>query len=387
MLEKKTTHPVRVLIVAVLTSLFLGSMSASAVVALERPPQAPPGIAAVAAAVVDIRTGKVLYELNGDARRPVASLTKIATALTALDVLNTNETMTMTAEAKAVAGQNSDLPVGMTLSVRDAMAYLLLPSDNDVAVALAQRVSGREETFVGGMNLRVRGLGLKNTAFVDSYGLAGGLDHFSTAKDMAQLSAIALNNKTIATLAARREVTVTIAGKPSVITNRNELVGSYQGAVGLKTGHTEPAGYCLAAAARRGQAGVVAVVLGAPTREASFQDAKALLDYAFASSQNEVLIERDKIYARRHHGRATLPLLGAKTIRRVIWLPAGELRRRITLNKIPRETLVKKGQELGEIRVLQGGRLLASASLVSAVDEPPPPGLLERLASFLRNLW
>ena len=388
MLEEKAARSARVMFFTILILLLVSSEATAArSVASRLPNQSPPSIASPAAALVDARTGRVVYESNGDARRPIASLTKIATALTVLDVMTVNQTITMTAEAKGAAGQKSDLPVGVALTVRDALAYLLLPSDNDIAVALAQGVSERQETFVAAMNLKARGFGLKNTAFVDSYGLAAGLDHFSTAKDIAKLSVVALRNETIATLAASREVTVTIAGKRLVVSNRNELVGSYAGAVGLKTGHTEEAGYCLAAAARRGPASFVAVILGAPSRAVSFQEAKALLDYAFVNSRDEILIRKGEIYGRIVRGRATLTLSVGNTISREIWIPAGDLRRRITISKISREIRVRKGRILGTVRVFQGDRLLASAPLASMVDEPPPPGLLERLAGFLRNLW
>lgn len=386
MLENRLSRSALVIFLTI--SLLVGNRVATALsVVPRRPNQSPPGISSSAAALVDARSGRVLYELNGDNRRPIASLTKIATILTALDVLAVSDTVTVTAEAKSVAGQTSDLPAGTALGVRDALAYLLLPSDNDIAVALAQAASDRQETFVAAMNLKARSLGLKNTAFVDSYGMTSGLDHFSTAKDIAKLSVIALRNGSVATLAAAREVTVSIAGKRSVISNRNELIGDYPGAVGLKTGHTTQAGYCLAAAARRGSSTFVAVILGAPSRAASFQEAKALLDYAFVNSRGRALVKKGDIYGRVVRERVSLPVSVGATIKRTIWLPAGELTRTIVISKVPREIRVRKGRVVGYVRVFQGGKLLVSSPLLSMLDKPPPPGLLERLVGFLRNLW
>ena len=242
---------------------------------------APPEVTAGAWILYDDTFGHVLAENEPDERRAVASTTKIMTALVVIEKAEPDETVQITSQAD-LAGESEIglVPGEPPWMVEDLVAALLLQSANDAAVALAQHVGGSVAGFAGLMNEKAAELGLGNTNFVNPHGLDHP-DHYSSARDLLTLTLAAMDDPRLARLVKARSANLpnTPDGDPRVAVNRNELLGAYPGAIGVKTGYTDNALLTLVAAAERDRRRLYAVVLGSADH---FGDAAALLDYGFA---------------------------------------------------------------------------------------------------------
>jgi D-alanyl-D-alanine carboxypeptidase (penicillin-binding protein 5/6) len=217
------------------------------------------------------------------ATRPLlpASLTKVMTALLVLERAKPEEAVQVTPAAAAETGTRLGLRAGETMRVADLLAATLLLSANDSCHALAEHVGGTEARFVALMNERARSLGLRRTHFTNPCG-HDQKGHRSTAENLAVLAQAALHHPAFAALVATVRTTVTTAqGRSFELENKNELVGRYPGAVGVKTGFTSGAGKCLIALAERQGRQVLLVLLNAPDR---WWTAVAMLDYAFSKA-------------------------------------------------------------------------------------------------------
>jgi D-alanyl-D-alanine carboxypeptidase (penicillin-binding protein 5/6) len=242
-------------------------------------PAAALGITAAAAILVDGRSGQAVFADNADEPRPPASLTKILTALVILDRAQPSEIVTVSAHAARTAGYRLGLRAGQRLSLEDLVAAILIRSANDAAVAAAEHVGGSIAGFAGLMNAKARALGMAHSQFVNPHGLdAPG--HVTTARDMARLTQVALEDPRFARVVSARHTTVTIwpPGSPRRILSHNRLLGRLPGADGVKTGYTGKAGRCLVASATRGEQQLIAVLFNAPNR---WHDATVLLEYGF----------------------------------------------------------------------------------------------------------
>ncbi len=233
-----------------------------------------PRITAQAALLVDVDSQTILYEREARRRLPQASTTKIMTAVIALEQGKLDERVTVPMDLQ-VDGSLMGLRPGETLTLADLLYGLLLPSGNDAALVIAQHVGGSVEAFVAAMNAKAQALGLTDTHFENPHG-HDSPNHYSSARDLWLLASYALRNPVFAKIVATRAAT--IAGRELV--NRNELLGSYPGADGVKTGTTDLAGECLVASVQRDGHRVMAVILGSQDR---YADVRALLDYYFAN--------------------------------------------------------------------------------------------------------
>lgn len=231
-----------------------------------------PSVTARAALLGDRKTGQVLLERRADDPLPPASTTKMMTALLTIESTHPSDTVVVPGEA-LVGDASMGLWAGERLTVEELLYGLLLMSGNDAAMALADYVGGDVDAFVKMMNARAQALGMTATHFVNPHGLdAAG--HVSSARDLFTLARAALDQPLFAHIVATREAQ--IAGRYMV--NRNQLLGTYPGADGVKTGTTDLAGECLVASATRDGHQAIAVVLGSQDR---YADARALLDHYF----------------------------------------------------------------------------------------------------------
>lgn len=248
--------------------LRLGPDETAALARLAQPPQ----VTAAAALVFDVDAGQILYALHSTAPRSPASTAKIMTALLVLQHADIDATVTVSVNAAATPGSRMGLVAGEMLSVRDLLYGLLVVSGNDAAVALAEYVSGSADEFVAQMNVTAAALGLSATQFANPHGLdeSGAT---TSAADLVAMTQAALAYPVFAEIVAQQSSQA--AGH--VLTNTNELLGSYPGADGIKTGTTDEAGECLVASVTRGGHRLLAVVLGSADR---YGDVRALLDYA-----------------------------------------------------------------------------------------------------------
>ncbi len=248
--------------------------------------QAPSGV------LMEAQTGTVIFGKDKDTRRSPASITKIMTLILIFDALEKgslkmDDTVITSAYAKSMGGSQVFLEEGETQTVETMIKCIVVASGNDASVAMAEHICGSEQEFVRHMNERAAGLGMKNTNFEDCCGLTDSANHYTTAEDIAimsrelitkypkilEYSSIWMENITHVTRQGSKEFG---------LTNTNKLLRSYEGCVGLKTGSTSLAKYCLSAVAQRNGITLIAVVMAAPDYKVRFKDAAAMLNYGFS---------------------------------------------------------------------------------------------------------
>lgn len=248
--------------------------------------QAPSGV------LMEAQTGTVIYQKDSDTRRSPASITKIMTLILIFDTLEKgnlklDDIVTTSAYAKSMGGSQVFLEEGETQTVETLIKCIVIASGNDASVAMAEHICGSEQEFVRHMNERATELGMKNTHFEDCCGLTDSSNHYTTARDIAimsrelitkypkilEYSSIWMENITHVTKQGTKEFG---------LTNTNKLLRSYDGCVGLKTGSTSLAKYCLSAVAKRNKITLIAVVMAAPDYKVRFKDAASMLNYGFS---------------------------------------------------------------------------------------------------------
>ena len=240
--------------------------------------QAPSGV------LMEAQTGTVIYQKDSDTRRSPASITKIMTLILIFDALEKgnlklDDIVTTSAYAKSMGGSQVFLEEGETQTVETLIKCIVIASGNDASVAMAEHICGSEQEFVRHMNERATELGMKNTHFEDCCGLTDSSNHYTTARDIAimsrelEYSSIWMENITHVTKQGTKEFG---------LTNTNKLIRSYDGCVGLKTGSTSLAKYCLSAVAKRNKIILIAVVMAAPDYKVRFKDAASMLNYGFS---------------------------------------------------------------------------------------------------------
>lgn len=232
-------------------------------------------VAAESAVVYEPRTGTVLFEKNADERKLVASTTKIMTALVALEHCDLGETVTATAAQAATEGSSMYLQPGEDYTVEELLYGLLLVSGNDAAAALAEHCAGSMEAFAALMNEKCAALGLENTHFVNSHGLDDD-DHYSSARDLALITAAAMENADFCRIFATRSYTC----REQTYVNHNKLLSSCDGCIGGKTGYTSAAGRILVSCAERNGLRLICVTVSDPD---DWADHSALYDEYFGA--------------------------------------------------------------------------------------------------------
>ena len=241
--------------------------------------------------LMEAATGEIIYEKKKDVRISPASITKIMTLLLIFEELDQGnlsleEEVTTSAYAKSMGGSQVFLEEGEKQTVETMIKCIVIASGNDASVAMAEHVAGSEAEFVKRMNARAQSLHMENTHFEDCCGLTDSSEHYTTAGDVAIMSReLIVNHPQVLDYSSiwMEDIThVTRQGsKPFTLTNTNKLIRSYEGCVGLKTGSTSIAKYCVSTVAKRGDITLIAVVMTAPDYKVRFKDAAALLNYGF----------------------------------------------------------------------------------------------------------
>lgn len=246
---------------------------------------------AKAACVIERISGRVLFCKNADMRLPMASTTKIATALTVLrHVDDIDRVITIAPEACGIEGSSVYLKPDEKLTVRDLLYGLMLRSGNDCAVQLALFVSGSVDGFVELMNETARSLGCADTHFVTPHGLHDA-EHFTTARELATIACAALDNPTFAEIVATRVYRCS-GDSTRVFVNKNKLLSGYEYADGVKTGYTKAAGRCFVGSATKDGMKVVSVVLNCGPM---FEECRAMCDVAFADYTMKQVVAHGKM--------------------------------------------------------------------------------------------
>jgi D-alanyl-D-alanine carboxypeptidase (penicillin-binding protein 5/6) len=339
---------------------------------------AAPQVSGRAYLVQNATTGEVVAQRNARLRVPMASITKLMTVLVTLEHARLSDVVTVSGAA-AVRGESSiGLQAGERLTVRDLVEAALIQSANDAAVALADHVGGGDRAaFVAMMNAKARQLGLLDTHFANPDGLdAAG--HFSSARDLTRLAQVAMRHPVVRAIVRRRHAS--IAGGRRLDT-WNDLLYTFPGLLGVKTGHTSGAGWSEVAAARGPGFVVYATLLGEPTRGVRNDDLARLLAWGISRYRKLPLVQGGRTYAMATlpYGKEPLRLVAPRTRLGVV-----RLGRPLVEEVVAPAALslpVRRGRALGQVRVYRGGRLIASSPLVAS-RAVARPGLVGRVGWY-----
>lgn len=341
-------------------------------------PRSVPRVDARSALLLDLSVDQVLFERAPNEAMPIASLTKVMTALLVLERDGDRLDRPIRVDPSAVfdrrdygASSTLGLRAGERVSVRGLLAGLLLGSANDAAEALAIDAAGSVSVFVDRMNRRARELGMGRTRFASPHGLDD--RGTSTAADLGRLVGAAMGHPAFVRLVSRRDVRIGSTDHLTrMIQNRNVLLWLYRGATGVKTGFTSLAGACLIATARRDDRELAAIVLGG--RDEVFSDAAALLDHGFAAYELRTVVEAgEPLGSVRLHG-GTVPVVAAEDLVALL-RPGDEDRIERTLTARPGAAFPPPvGSAIGTITLRgPGGTLGRARVVVGDLDPPRPP--------------
>jgi serine-type D-Ala-D-Ala carboxypeptidase (penicillin-binding protein 5/6) len=349
---------------------------------------AAPTVEADAYIVLDPATGEVLERRAPDRELPMASTTKIMTALVALESADLDDVMTVPPDA-AVGGSTGGLVAGERLSVRDLLTALLVASGNDAAVTLAEGVAGSQAAFVARMNRRARELGLTETRFANPHGLdAAG--HHSSVRDLVTLAREAMRNPVFRRTVSQRRATIPGPGGVGEreLVSENLLLDVDPDVDGVKTGMTDGAGYALVAHARRrpDSPELYLALIGAPSEAARVRDGLELLGAARARYAPAMLIAEGAVFG-------SVPV-DDRPGTSVPYRAAAPLVAPLRLGEPVTETIaapteiaapVEEGQVIGSVTVRQGDRVLGRRALVAA-ESAGEPSVWDRVRAGLEEL-
>lgn len=322
---------------------------------------------AQSAVLIDGGTGKVLYAKNAHERLPMASTTKIMTALIAIEHGDLDELVTVDASAYGVEGSSIYLQLEESISLRDLLYGLMLSSGNDSAVAIAVHVGQSSVRFASMMNARARELGALNTNFVTPNGLHDP-EHYTTAYDLALIAAEAMKNETFREIVKAEYHRTTTGAVQRTFKNKNRLLWEYDGGNGVKTGYTKAAGKCLAFSAEREGMQLIGVVLNCPNM---FEEAKNMMDRGFEEYERATLLRAGETVAIAgvlQGQKNMLELTVQQDI--MITVKKGEsltCRTRVLFDENIAAP-IEKGEALGRVEVLDEGALISSTPLIAAND-------------------
>lgn len=246
-------------------------------------------VSAKSAVVMEVTTGRVLYQKDAHEKMPMASTTKIMTAIVAIENGNLDDTVEVGPNASGVEGSSIWLSVGEKMTLSDMLFGLMLASGNDAAVAIAEHVGGSVDEFVDMMNKKAQEIGAYDTHFANPNGLPIE-NHYTTAYDLALISSYAMQNNMFREIVKTQYKTLPWEGHEwnRVVKNKNKILWNYEGGNGVKTGYTDDAGRCLSAAAEREGMQLVSVVLSAPDM---FNDCMAMMDYGFENYDSSLVVK------------------------------------------------------------------------------------------------
>lgn len=389
----KTKLPLLALFITLILTLFSVSVHANPVIPVPTQPQQPtftpgaPNIDATGYILMDATSGKILAQKNSDDRMPPASLTKlmslyiISTAIKAGQI-HLDDKVRISTKAWKTEGSRMFVKAGDEVPVKDLLQGIIVASGNDATVALAEHIAGTEEAFIAMMNQQAKILGMNNSHFIDSTGLPN-KDHYSTAHDLATLTRAYIKNfPEDYSYYAEKWFAYNGIRQP----NRNRLLWRYQYADGLKTGHTNEAGYCLVASAKKDGMRLVSIVLGEPSDNSRTEDSIRLLTYGFRFFETHKLYSATSpvVQARVWQGQKTETPLGI-TEDLYVTVPTGQYKRlqaSLQLNN-PLKAPINKGSTYGSINITLNNQVIASKPLI-ALDDNPQGNLWRRAADTVK---
>ncbi|HEA50908.1 hypothetical protein LCGC14_0931770 [marine sediment metagenome] len=359
-------------------ALSLSTQAMSQTVLIPSPPQ----IAGSSYVLMDPKSGRVIMEENSNERLPPASLTKMMTAYIVereLDEgrIKASDMVPISVNAWKTGGSRMFIKEGSSVSVENLIKGVVIQSGNDASVALAEFVAGSEGAFVDIMNQQAQILGMKDTHFENATGLPAP-DHFSTAYDLAVLARAIINDyPENYSIYAEKHFTYNNIRQP----NRNSLLWRDDSVDGLKTGHTEEAGYCLVASAKRDNTRFIATVMGTSSSQARSQEIQKMLNYGFRYFESERLFSagQELIEAKVWGGKSDQLSVGMLEDAYVT-IPRGSrdsLESSVDLDSVIKAP-IQAGDELGRVKVSFNGDVLIDQPVLALTDVPEG-GLFKRV--------
>ena len=366
---------------ALITAALL--LSLLTVIASSEQPTLTRTISARSAALYEPETGRFLYSKNADTRMPMASTTKIMTALIAAEYTSLDEIVTIPYEAEGVEGSSAYLKCGDEVTMEELLYALLLRSANDAAVAIAYHTAGSVEGFADMMNERTEALGLCNTHFTNPHGLDD-KEHYTTAHDLALIAAEAMKNDLIREICSTYKRGFVRDDLPILYVNHNKLLRGYDGAIGVKTGYTKKSGRCLVGAAERDELRFITVTLDAPD---DWNDHKALFDLGFATLEKiKFANEGDYTYSLPVTEGAADEVEITNLLGDSVILDRGvhEVKEYVKLPEFA-SAPIKRGDILGEVIFTLDGKEASRIKLVATADveKKRPKSIFEKLIESL----
>lgn len=320
---------------------------------------------AKSAVVMDVKTGRVLFSKNPNAKLPMASTTKIMTTLVAVESGKLNETVKVSRKASGTEGSSIYLKEGESLTVEELLYGIMLRSGNDASMAVAEHIGGSVEGFVEMMNAKAKEIGALNTHFANPHGLDNP-EHYTTAYDLALITSYALRNEKFAEIVKTKRKT--ISGPPDSewdrsMMNKNKMLWQFQGGDGVKTGFTSKAGRCLVSSATRNNWQLCSVVLNCGPM---WEESSNLLNYAFNAYSKHKVIDSNEIYQQLKVVSGKQDIVEIKPtydfympltqeeMNKLVFVPALKFNHRAP---------IYKGSKAGELKIYIGNEYISSIDL------------------------
>ncbi len=326
--------------------------------------------------LIEANSGKILFEKNKDERLSIASMTKMVAQIIILEEIEAgnikwDDVVTVSRNAADMGGSQIYISEGEKISVEDLMKGISVASGNDATVAMAEYISGSEAKFVKRMNKVVKSLGLKNTHFMNCTGLDEE-GHYSSSYDMAMIAReLVTKHSEILRFSSIYEDYLREDTKDKFwLVNTNKLINFYDGADGLKTGHTDNAGYCLSATAKRNNLRLIGIVLGEENSKVRNSEMINLLDYGFNNTKMNILKKKGSIVQKVNLDKADSKYLNVVTMDDLgVVEEIGDKNKykyNVSLDEV--SFPIYKGQVVGRIDAVYKGKVVSSTKLVSKSD-------------------
>ena len=347
----------------------------------------PPEIAAKSYVLMDAASGDVLVGHEGDQRLPPASLTKMMTAyLATLEMqrgrIHPNDMVTISEKAWRTGGSKMFVEVGKQVSVDDLFHGIIIQSGNDASIAMAEHIAGSEDAFTALMNAEAQRLGMRNTHFMDATGLPNP-GHYSSAHDMAILARAIINaDPAHYAIYSQKYFLWNGINQP----NRNLLLWREDGVDGLKTGHTEEAGYCLVASAKRGGKRMIAAVFGTDSEAARAAETAKLLTYGFRFFDSKTFYRKGSVLTQAPVWKGAAREVKAGVNDDVAASVAAGEADKLVAQIVLKPTLiapVKQGDVIGTVEIRQGDKVVKQADVV-ALETVEQGGFFRRVWDSIR---
>jgi D-alanyl-D-alanine carboxypeptidase (penicillin-binding protein 5/6) len=330
------------------------------------------------------KDGNVLWSRTADTHAAMASITKTMTAVVALEHGNLDDVITVSSKAASVGESSAGLVTGQQVTLYDLLCGLLIHSGNDASMAIAEGIAGSESAFVDMMNAKAKEMGLSNTHFQNPHGLDAD-NHYSSAEDISVIIRYGMQNETFRQIVGMKTCTLTLGGTSKELMTTNALLATWDSCIGVKTGYTNKAGECLAAAASKDGVELYAVVLDSTDEVQRFIDAYKLLDWGFTHYRTYTLATSDQVLV-------DAPLSGflnktvkagvANDVTGMVLDFNGDVSIDIRLSDVPDG--IGKGETVGTITWRQGENVIAYAPLVAMETKGGPAPWTSVFTSLIR---